>query len=84
MNLSTERPEGQTLTVSCRISIKHEVFGDFVPDRSLLFMELLLHNAAEDVISGVAKPSDLCLCSYLIAEGLNAGRAGTTCGNVPN
>lgn len=59
------------------ISIKHEVFRDFVSAKSFLFMELLLHNAAEDVISGAAKPSDLCLYSYLITEGLNAGGAGT-------
>ena len=69
---------------ACIISIKHEVFRDFVSARSLLFMELLLHNAAEDIISGAAKPSDLCLYSYLITEGLNAGGAGTRCSNVLN
>lgn len=54
--------------LACRISIKHEVFRDFVSSRSLLFMELLLHNAAEDVISGAVKSSDLCLYFYLITE----------------
>lgn len=33
-----------------------------------LFMVLLLHNAAEDVISGAIQPDDLCLYSYLITE----------------
>ena len=28
---------------------------------------------AEDVISGAAKPGDLCRCSYQISGGLNAG-----------
>lgn len=55
---------------ACIISIKHEVFRDFVSATSLLFMEVLLHNAAEDVISAAAKPSDLCRYSYLITEGL--------------
>lgn len=65
--------------LACRISIKHEMFRDFVSGRSLLFMELLLHNAAEDVISGAVKPSDLCLYFYLITERVNAGLAGTRC-----
>lgn len=38
---------------------------------SLLFMELLLHNAAEDVISGAVQPGDLCRQSYLTTEGVN-------------
>lgn len=66
------------------ISIIHEVFSESVFARSLLFMELLLHNAAEDVISGTAKPSDLCLHSYRITERLHAGRVGTICTSVPN
>lgn len=63
---------------------KHEVLGDFVSARSLLFMELLLYNAGEDVISGAAEPGDLCRFSYRIIEGLSAGQAGTRCSNAPN
>lgn len=68
----------------CGISIKHEVFRDFVSARLLLFMEFFLHNSAGDVISRATKPSDLCLYSYLITEGVNTGRAKTRCSNVPN
>lgn len=87
-------PERWTEAVNClrdevqlfahRISIIHEVFRDFVSARSFLFMELLLHNVAEDVISRAAKPSDLCLYSYRITEGFNIDRAGTRWSNVPN
>lgn len=57
----------------CRVSIKHEAFRDSVSARSLLFMGLLLDDPAEDVISGAAKPSDLCRYSYRITKWLNAG-----------
>ena len=67
---------GEHRLLSCRTSIKHEVLSDFVSAGLLLFMVLLLHNPAEDVISGTAQPSDLCLHPYWITEGLNAGQVG--------